>query len=512
MNTPCFNCRAPLADGLLFCPACGTAITKSRCPDCQALTKPSATHCHGCRQLLPMLIWAGPLDELAATSRFLMIQAVGTAEAWVRDHVVPAAKQPTTAGPLPAVHWRSETAMVTLPPLGADGRLLGTLDAAWDAADAVRRLELLLGWLALYEALPEGARRLATYRDRLHVDGRAIRLRHPAAAEPAALSELLACWLPLLDGAPEMAKTRALVRAAAEAPEPSVKPLRQALEELAQQPVLRWRHAATTDVGRCRQGNEDNFVALTVRIEESRPAMRVQFEGGLYAVFDGMGGHEAGEVASSLVAEAVRRELASWLLQPGSFETDAVSNIAGIIQGPINEAVWRVNKAQGGPDSRGMGTTLVALIARGDQALRAHVGDSRLYRLTATAFERLTQDQNVAMATFAAGGYSSQHEAEAFARTAAGKALMQAVGVRAGSEVAPEIAPVPLAPPCVFLLCSDGLSDLVPETEMAASLRPLLTAPEGLDAAAHALVASANKAGGKDNITVMLVHVASATY
>ncbi|MBU6429488.1 MAG: serine/threonine-protein phosphatase, partial [Cyanobacteria bacterium REEB65] len=156
----------------------------------------------------------------------------------------------------------------------------------------------------------------------------------------------------------------------------------------------------------------------------------------------------------------------------------------------------------GAPDlaRRRMGTTLVALVVYEDRAWRVHVGDSRLYRITADRIEQLTDDHNVGTRDIKLGTASVL---EAF-RSPVGKHLTQAIGPHTSDFVHPDVAEIRIAQSCAFVLCSDGLSDMVPE---AALHRIVLEHWEDPQAGVDALVRQANEGGGLDNITAVTVRI-----
>lgn len=241
---------------------------------------------------------------------------------------------------------------------------------------------------------------------------------------------------------------------------------------------LRVEFIARTDVGRKRAGNEDFFLAA--------PGL------GLYLVADGMGGAVAGEVASRLAAESVFREVdigdapPEQLLESAAFEAHA-----------------RVrDKIQQDPVYKGMGTTLVmALVGEGDVRL-CHVGDSRAYLFRKGELSRLTTDHSF-LQRYVKEGKISPEEAALYEsgekRFEFRNVITQAVG--ATETIEPESSVLEPRPGDVLLMCSDGLTSMVPDTEIAG----ILARASSLQEAAESLVARANERGGDDNCTVMLL-------
>lgn len=241
------------------------------------------------------------------------------------------------------------------------------------------------------------------------------------------------------------------------------------------------RFAAATDVGRVREQNEDAWAAV--------PAV------GLYAVADGMGGHAAGEVASRLAVEAVRESV-------GGRAPDTVAAARSVLAEAVRAAGRRIREqAREHPERRGMGTTLTALLLIPEgRGVVAHVGDSRAYRMRDRRLGRLTRDHTWVQARVDSGELT-EDEAR---RHPASSVLTRALGADGGSE--PDLFEIEWRAGDVYLLCSDGLTAAVGEPELEAELGRALREADDLDGAAGELVREANRRGGPDNITVVLVH------
>ena len=229
------------------------------------------------------------------------------------------------------------------------------------------------------------------------------------------------------------------------------------------------RKAVVTDTGRRRLGNEDAYV----------------FEPPLFAIADGMGGARAGEIAAGLAATA---------LEESGAETRGPADVAALIT-DANRRIWERSLAD--PATAGMGTTVtVALVdAPAGTIAFGHVGDSRAYRMRDGTLEQLTTDHSL-VAELVESGILTPEEAE---RHPQRSAITRALGTEPAVDA--DIFTLDGAPGDLFLLCSDGLSDMLTEDEIAAAI-----ASAGHDpvAAGRALVAAANANGGEDNITVVL--------
>ena len=230
--------------------------------------------------------------------------------------------------------------------------------------------------------------------------------------------------------------------------------------------------AGFTDPGRKRRRNEDSFV----------------IEPPLFAVADGMGGAQAGEVASRLAAAAFREF-------HDADDLDPEPRLAAIIQ----EANRRIfERAAGDAQVSGMGTTITAALVVEDGLVIGHVGDSRAYRLRGGRFEQLTDDHSL-VADLVRSGRLSPEEADTHPQRSV---ITRALGT--DPEVDVDTFTVAAEAGDLFLLCSDGLTTMVADDE----IRDLVSGASDLQQAGKSLVKAANKAGGEDNVTVVLVRVA----
>ncbi|MBX3643298.1 MAG: Stp1/IreP family PP2C-type Ser/Thr phosphatase [Rubrivivax sp.] len=234
------------------------------------------------------------------------------------------------------------------------------------------------------------------------------------------------------------------------------------------------------DTGRARTNNEDS-VSLDPSVA-------------LAVLADGMGGYNAGEVASNMATTFIRTELGRWLREAGDDATDTeVRRAMDICVDNANRAIF--NAANSNPQYAGMGTTLVVAVFRGQRLLVGHVGDSRAYRLRAGRLQQITRDHSLLQEQIDAGLITPEQAA-----FSANKNLVtRAVGVE--DTVLLETHLHEVQPGDVVLMCSDGLSDMLDDTSIA----QVLQMHDSLAAAGAALIESANDAGGKDNISLILV-------
>jgi serine/threonine protein phosphatase PrpC len=230
-------------------------------------------------------------------------------------------------------------------------------------------------------------------------------------------------------------------------------------------------HSELTDTGRQRQANEDSFL-----VREP-----------LFVVADGMGGAQAGEVASMTAVQAFENGL-----PPGNL-AEALQTSIGIANRTIHD------QAHTDSSLAGMGTTITAAVLdqQSDSVVIGHVGDSRAYRLRDGILQRLTKDHSL-VEEMRRRGQITEAQAEDHPQRSI---ITRALGPE--PEVQVDIQSVPAAPGDLFLLCSDGLTTMLGDER----IKELLAGSTSLDAAARALVDEANRAGGRDNITVVLFQV-----
>ncbi len=238
---------------------------------------------------------------------------------------------------------------------------------------------------------------------------------------------------------------------------------------------------AKSDAGRQRSNNEDSFITTPL---EALGWPEVVRRGLLAAVADGVGGRQAGEVAS---LTAVRRLHEAYYRLPFRGATPTLVEAVN----EANRAVWAAAQQS---RQAGMATTLAAVIVHENAASVAYVGDSRVYLITPTAIRALTSDHTVVNELLRSGALTEAEAANHPQRHILSRSLGGAEVVEVGG------GETPLGPDDALLLCSDGLSNLVDERTMAEMVRAL--SPQ---AAAERLVALANAAGGADNITAVVV-------
>lgn len=270
--------------------------------------------------------------------------------------------------------------------------------------------------------------------------------------------------------------------------------LKATLEEVRRPASVRLVSGAQTDVGSLRDLNEDSLLTQELSLVHRGISQPV----GLYVIADGMGGHAAGDVASGMVVNTLAHKMASEVMADQTSLEGTGRRLDPTVW--LNEAIAAANSAvfERRRNARtDMGTTLVATLLVGDTATIGHVGDSRAYLVNGQGIRQLTTDHSL-VERLVATGQISRAEAHDHPQR---NVIYRTVGDKA--RVEPDIASQRLAPGDCLLLCSDGLSGMLPDEEM---WRIVINSPS-LPEACRQLIQAANQAGGDDNITVVLVKV-----
>jgi len=240
-----------------------------------------------------------------------------------------------------------------------------------------------------------------------------------------------------------------------------------------------------TDVGLVRDQNEDS-------IGENQDL-------GLAVLADGMGGHRGGEVASAIAVSTILESLDNELKNIKSGDTDEVSGYS-LESIAVNDAVIKANEnvftsSNENSQYRGMGTTVVVLLFHNDHFTVAHVGDSRLYRYRDGELEQITRDHSLMQELVDRGFYTTDQARESLNKNL----VTRAIGAEESVEV--DVLEDVAHPGDIYLLCSDGLTDML---EDAVIKNTIADNSENLEIIATELIRLSNEAGGKDNISAIL--------
>jgi PPM family protein phosphatase len=247
---------------------------------------------------------------------------------------------------------------------------------------------------------------------------------------------------------------------------------------------MNYEFCVCTDPGLARDNNEDSVVFD----EDARVGI----------LADGMGGYNAGEVASGMATTFIKSEISRWLLQAGRHATGKdVRRAMEICVDNANRSIF--NAANSNTQYTGMGTTLVLGVFQDSRVILGHIGDSRCYRLRDNELLQITKDHSLLQEQIDAGLISIEQAATSLNKNLVTRAL----GVE--DAVLLEVNEHRVEPTDLYLMCSDGLSDMVADAEISQILRTNLP----LDQKASKLIESANANGGRDNISVLLAQVSS---
>lgn len=502
-----------------------------QCPNyyCQALNPESHRFCANCRTLLPKrFLWMIGAETVSVGS------LVGDRYLVKRDRIVldtkpgSAPEMPTDITPIMEPYLRLVPYRLHAPhlyavvqnrilllesapiyPEGArsargddlTGQLMPAIAQVWQRSNAVRQLNLLWQWAQLWEpfCLEKVASSLL-HDSRLRVDDGTLKVvelvfdqgKTPTLAD---LGQVWSQWL-VEDEISEFFRQvcQSLLDEQITTGSQLMAVLDQGLTVCGQQQTRQIRFATFTDQGPSRQSNEDACYptsGMSLSNEQASP---------LVIVCDGIGGHEGGEVASQLAIQTIAEHAKPIQEdQPSAIVTEILSEAIF----SANDIISERNDAEQRQERQRMGTTVVLGLAHAHEFYISHVGDSRAYRVTRTGCHQVTLDDDVASREVRLG-YTLYREA--LQHPAAGS-LVQALGMGSSNYLHPTIQRFVLDEDCVFLLCSDGLSDndLVDEYWQS-DLVPILDGKLDVATAARKLVDIANTRNGHDNVTVGVIH------
>jgi len=410
----------------------------------------------------------------------------------------------------------SEVFLLENVPIDQQGNLCPTLADAWAKASALRQISLLWQVLNLWQPLAEQNMTRTLIDPRLvRVDGMWVRLLElqadVAAVQLAQLGDIWVQWLDLAK--PEIAEPIAEFFYSLGRGEYDVNGAIAYLDQITlkvmhDQP-LTVRIASATDVGKQREHNEDACYPDVKRQKRAEQADGLRDR--LAIVCDGLGGHEGGEVASSLAIKTLEQQIKTLLHQaendPDFSAQGFIAQLEMVVR-VVNNQIVAINDQQQRQAQQRMGTTLViAVMPRphgqpNNEVYVVHVGDSRLYCISNNNLRQVTLDDDVATRETTLGynfyAYSSQR--------IDGGALIQALGTRGSDMLVPRVQRFFIDEDCVLLLCSDGLSDFDRVEQIYNHyLLPVLKEDKPLDRSCQDLIDKANELNGHDNITVALM-------
>ena len=245
---------------------------------------------------------------------------------------------------------------------------------------------------------------------------------------------------------------------------------------------MNYHFCAKSDPGKARDNNEDS-----VAFDE--PTLTA-------VLADGMGGYNAGEIASGMATAFIKSELSRWLSEAGEgAKAKEVRRAMEICVDNANRSIF--NSANSNAHYAGMGTTLVVGVFRDDRLVLGHIGDSRCYRMRASFLEQITKDHSLLQEQIDAGLITPEQAATSSIRNLVTRAL----GV--DESVLMDVNEHLVQVGDIYMMCSDGLSDMIDDGVIA----KIIADDTSLEQKASRLIDAANENGGRDNISVLLVEV-----
>jgi protein phosphatase len=387
------------------------------------------------------------------------------------------------------------------------GQLMPDMESAWKTAGSIRQLNWLWQIAQLWSPLLEeevASTLLNTHL--LRVDQGIVKLLELSPdASPPKLTDLGALWQKWLKNArlgaaPAIEKIcQGLIQGEIENSEQLISVLDQALAVCGQRQFLECEYLTLSHTGPVRNQNEDSCYPASGEV----PIHKTGYDLSLAIVCDGVGGHQGGEVASSLAIETIRNRLENVLNKP---ENRNPASIAGQISTSVcvaNDQISLRNDNENRQERQRMGTTMAMTLIHGHEVYIANVGDSRIYRITRSSCQQITLDDDLATREVRLG-YCLYREA---LNIPSSGSLFQALGMNSSSNLHPMVQRLIVDEECIFLLCSDGLSDNNRvEQFWQSDILPILEGKIDLMSASHRLINTANNLNGHDNVTVALLH------
>jgi protein phosphatase len=512
-------------------------------PECQAPNPVSHNFCAHCRTAIPKVyLWAVGEDahnlkigQMLANSRYIVVNdrvLLDTKPGWqpevvdrVPDYIVPYLRSISHRPHIPQVYgsipfnrsgrrtstlWLLEKAPIYSEGLGAAlaGKVMPKLTESWKGAGSMRQLNWLWQIANLWDPMQvEGVNRTLLHPEFLHVEGgllRAIELMPNGASAPK-LAELGKLWQPWQKHA-RMGIAQILEKICNQLLKEEIKTatqliaiLDEALRTAGQKQFLNCNYLTLTHTGPTRAQNEDACYPPS-----GDPLYQnTGYDLSLTIVCDGVGGHQGGEIASNLAIDTIRRRIESVLNNTENRYPDSIVIQIENSTCVANDQISLRNDSENRQERERMGTTMVMSLIYGHEAYLAHIGDSRVYRITRTGCHQMTLDDDLATREVRLNGILYR---EALGLNNSGS-LFQALGMNSSTALHPNIRRLILDEECIFLLCSDGVSDRDRVDQYWQSeILPVLEGKVDLATACQRMINMANTRNGHDNATVALVH------
>jgi serine/threonine protein phosphatase PrpC len=402
-------------------------------------------------------------------------------------------------------------------PISVEGKLYPDIKESWMEASAIRQVHLMWQILQLWQPLLDvGMVSTLLDPEKIRVFGPWVRILELLVDEDEAkLEDLGSLWIDWLENAkPEISDDLADFCFALSRGEFTLVQAIATLDQLGQTQSeslpISIRIASGTDKGPRRDHNEDNCYPAPERQKRSQQTKVLCDR--LAIICDGLGGHEGGEVASSMAIYIIEKELEAIFTEletkkiENSLESFNPQEFMGKLDQVVrsaNDQIVALNDQHQRQAQQRMGTTLVmAVIPHPHEVYIVNVGDSRLYWIHEESYDQVTVDDDVSTRDVILGYSFFAHAAQ----RVDGGSLIQALGTRSSEALYPRIQRLPLDEDCLLLLCSDGLSDYDRIEEMMDfHIRPILTNNLPLGQSVQKLIDQANERNGHDNVTIALM-------
>src|SRR6478672_1106830 len=392
--------------------------------------------------------------------------------------------------------------------LAQEGQLMPELSVAWKQAPALRQLNWLWQIAQLWQPMSsEGVASTLLMSSMLRVEGSIVRLLECVIDQQqtptlSQLGKLWEQWLP--EAHPSITKfleklCQQLIQGEVRNSEQLMALLEQGLADAGRSPSTQFQIFTRSDTGPSRRRNEDAcYPPSGTPINYSQGTAIA-----LTIVCDGIGGHEGGDVASHLAINAIQEQLQNLSSHPENLHPAIIATTLENAACTANDLISQRNDSEQRQERQRMGTTLVMALAHQHELYITHVGDSRAYRITRIGCHQVTLDDDLASREVRLG-YSVYRDA---VQQSGSGSLVQALGMGSSSILHPTVQRLIVDEDCVFLLCSDGLSDHDRvEQYWETEILPILDGQRDLATAGQRLVQLANQQNGHDNVTVALVY------
>jgi protein phosphatase len=405
--------------------------------------------------------------------------------------------------------WLVENAPIhsSLIAANMNGELMPDIETGWKSAGSMRQLNWLWQIARLWQPfLDEGCASTLLDPQLLRVDQGIVKaLELSVDGNPPQLTDLGYLWQKWLKttrigAAQPMEKIcQGLISGEIKKADQLVAILDQSLTVGSQRQFLECEYLTLSHTGPSRGQNED----ACYPVGGGDLQYRTGYDLTLAIVCDGVGGHQGGEVASNLAIETIRNRLENVLTKPENRNPEStISQIATSVC-VANDQISLRNDSESRQERQRMGTTMALTIIQGHEAYVANVGDSRVYRITRSGCQQITLDDDLATREVRLG-YTLYRDA--LSAPGCGS-LFQALGMTSSTSLHPTVHRMVVDEECIFLLCSDGLSDHGRvEQFWQQDILPVLEGKIDLATAANRLITTANNRNGHDNVTVGLIH------